>query len=108
MAVEPLITVRNLSSTDSLVSVINDKASKLERFADKIRRCEVIVEAPSGHHHHGGQFRVRVRVTLPGGDLVAGRDPAEPRAHEDVYVAIRDAFDAMERQLKDHSGRKRT
>ena len=107
MSIEPQITVRNMSSTDSLVSVINDKTAKLVRYAEQISRCEVMVEAPSGHHHHGGHFRVRVRVTIPGGELVALRDPPRAGAHEDVYIAIRDAFEAMQRQLKDHYDRKR-
>ena len=107
MSIEPKITVRNMSSTDSLVSAINDKTTKLTKFANQITRCDMMVEAPSGHHTHGGHFRVRVRVTIPGGELVADRDPSNANNHEDVYIAIRDAFEAMERQLKSHYDRKR-
>jgi len=33
---------------------------------------------------------------------VIGREPTQHHAHEDVYVAIRDAFDAAKRQLEDY------
>ena len=47
-------------------------------------------------------YHVRVDLALPGHQIVAGREPALHRAHEDVYVAIRDAFDAVRRRLEDH------
>jgi len=36
---------------------------------------------------------------------VVNRAPGDNPAHEDVYVAIRDAFDAMRRQLEGHTRR---
>jgi cold shock CspA family protein len=44
---------------------------------------------------------VRVDLKLPGHDIVVGRDPEAHHAHEDVYVAIRDTFDAVRRLLED-------
>ncbi len=34
-------------------------------------------------------------------------DPKDAHVHEDVYVALRDAFGAMERQLKEFVARQR-
>jgi cold shock CspA family protein len=36
---------------------------------------------------------------------VANREPGEDHAHEDIHVAIRDAFDAARRRLQDHMRR---
>ena len=36
---------------------------------------------------------------VPQAELVASHEHRQDHAHEDVYVAIRDAFDAVERQL---------
>lgn len=45
---------------------------------------------------------VRVHLHLPGGvDINATRNPPEDHAHEDAYVAIRDVFDALRRQLSE-------
>jgi cold shock CspA family protein len=38
---------------------------------------------------------------MPGGALAVGRDPALHGAHEDPYVALRDAFRAARRALMD-------
>jgi len=48
-------------------------------------------------------FHVRVDLKVPGREIVVGRDPAANRGHEDIYVAIRDAFDAAQRLLEDHA-----
>jgi cold shock CspA family protein len=52
-------------------------------------------------------YHVRIDLTVPGAELVASREPHDNHAHEDVYVAIRDAFDAMRRQLEAHARRQR-
>jgi len=44
-------------------------------------------------------------VTVPDGELVANREPDEHHSYTDVYVAIRDAFDTIRRQLEDHGRR---
>jgi ribosome-associated translation inhibitor RaiA len=49
---------------------------------------------------------VRIDIHVPGEELVVTRDGSKNPAHTDVYVAIRDAFDAAARQLDDH-GRKK-
>jgi cold shock CspA family protein len=46
-------------------------------------------------------------MTVPGGELVVGREPDEHQAHEDVYVAVRDAFDEACRQLEAYVSRSR-
>jgi cold shock CspA family protein len=47
-------------------------------------------------------YHVRVDITVPGAELVASRSRDKNHAHEDVYVAIRDAFDAAKRQLQEY------
>jgi cold shock CspA family protein len=39
---------------------------------------------------------------VPGGEIVVNRNHPLDHAHEDVYVAMRDSFDAARRQLEDH------
>jgi ribosome-associated translation inhibitor RaiA len=59
----------------------------------------VVVEAPHRQHKKGTLYHIRVDLTLPGEEIVVDRDP-DDHAHEDVYIAIRDAFEAVRRQLK--------
>jgi len=62
----------------------------------------VVVEMPQRHKHQGKLHSVRIDLTVPGAELVANHTQ-----HEDVYVAIRDAFDAMSRQLEDYARKQR-
>jgi ribosome-associated translation inhibitor RaiA/cold shock CspA family protein len=96
------ITFKELERSDALEARIRDWVGKLERVYDRIVRCEVMVETPHRHHRNGRQFHVRVRLTVPGGEIVASHDPGPDEAHEDAYVALRDAFMAVRRQLEDH------
>ncbi len=41
---------------------------------------------------------MRIDIGVPGGEIVVNRDHAE-----DVYVALRDAFDAAKRQVEDYA-----
>lgn len=102
MPIPTEITFRGLDSTASMEAKIRRWADKLETAYDGILDCEVLVEAPHRHHRHGQQYHVRVRVTVPGDELVVSRDPGRDDAHEDVYVAIRDSFRAMRRQVEDY------
>lgn len=92
------ITIRNIEPSEALEARIRDKAQKLEQFFKHILSCRVVVESPHKHHHQGKQFNVRIDIGVPGNELVVNRDH-----HEDVYVALRDAFDAAKRQLEDYA-----
>ena len=97
------ITFHGMAHSDAIEQRVRDKAAKLERFHSRITSCRVVVEVPHRHHHKGKLFSVRIDLTVPGGELVVNRDSDSNHAHEDVYVAIRDAFDAATRQLEDYT-----
>ncbi len=96
------ITGRNLEVTESIESEIRQKAEKLDKFYDRIMRCRVVVESPHRHHHKGKLYNVRIYMTLPGAELIIKREP-----HEDLYVSIRDSFNAARRKLEDYARRQR-
>ena len=96
------IFFHNTAKSDTVESMVRERAQKLERFADSIVSCRVTIDAPHKHHRQGKLFRVSVDIHLPGGHVVASRDPSEHHAHEDVAVAIRDAFHAARRRLQDY------
>jgi ribosome-associated translation inhibitor RaiA len=81
---------------------IRERARKLEHRFDRIVSCRVTVQAPHHRRNRGNLYHVRIAVHVPGAALVINRDAGQDKAHEDVYVAIRDAFDAAERRLDDY------
>lgn len=96
------ITFRGLARSEAIEQRIVTKAEDLTRFSDRITRCHVTVETPHNHHYKGKQYTVRIDLHLPDRHVVVDRQD-----NEDVYVAIRDGFDAAVRQLEDHSRRSR-
>jgi ribosome-associated translation inhibitor RaiA len=94
------ITLHGVARSPALEDDIRSRAERLHYFHHAIASCRVVVERPHQHHHQGGQFVVRLRVTVPGADVVVNHDHAA-----DVHVAVRDAFEAARRQLEDHAGR---
>ena len=92
------ITIRDVEHSEALETHIRDKAKKLDEFFDHVMSCRVVVEVPHKHHHQGKQFNVRIDIGVPGSEIVVNRDHAE-----DVYVALRDAFDAAKRQLENYA-----
>lgn len=107
MEVPVQISFRGLPSTDAIEAKVRARVARLERYYDHIMGCRVMIESPHRRHHQGKLYHVRIDLTVPGGELVVTREPAEHHAHEDVYVAIRDAFDAAQRRLEDHARRQR-
>ena len=102
------ITFRDMEPSDAVEANIREKAGKLEQFYDQIMSCRVMVESPHGHHHQGTLYQVRIDLGVPDGELVVTHEHHhKDHAHEDVYVAIRDAFDAMKRQLEDYARKRR-
>ena len=101
------VTFRGMSPSPAIESRVRERAEKLERFHDHITSCRIAIEAPHQHHHKGQIYSVRIDLTVPGAELVVNHG-AEDHAHEDVYVAIRDAFDAAARRLEDNARRQRS
>lgn len=91
------ITMRDIPHSDALEGHIRQKVAKLETLYPHIVGCRVVVEIPHKHKHQGRQFNVRLDITVPGGELVVNRE-----ADGDIYVALRDAFDAAKRQIEDY------
>lgn len=90
------ITIRDLARSEALETRIRDTAAKLERVHPRLMSVNVTIEQQNRHQHQGRQFAVRVGARVP------GRVIAVDRAHdEDVYVALRDAFEATLRQLEE-------
>lgn len=101
------ITYRHMEPSPALEAVVTERAEKLENFCDEIISCSVIFEAPHKHHHKGNLFHFRIDVTVPGKEIVVKRSPDDEHAHENPYVALRDAFDGIRRQLQDYMRIKR-
>jgi len=101
------ITFRNIPPSKAIEIAIRERSGKLDRFSDLIMGCRVVVEARHCRHHQGKLYHVRIDLTVPGDEIMVSREPALHHTHEDIYVAVRDAFDAARRRLEDYARRHR-
>ncbi len=96
------INFRNIGPSDAVEAEIRRRADKLQRLNDHWQSFEVTVEAPHTNQTKGNQFQVHIDMKVPGAHLVISHDPGNSDAHDDIYVAIRDAFRAARRRLTHH------
>lgn len=96
-----------MDASPALEKVIRQRAKKLEKFCDQIIGCHVVIESPHKHHHKGNLHHLRIKVTVPGDEIVVQRSPDDNQSHEDPYVVVRDAFDSVRRRLEDYMRKRR-
>jgi cold shock CspA family protein len=102
------IAYRGIEKSDEIEALIREKTEKLEKICGYISSCRIAVEKPQKHQKSGNPYRVRIDVTVPPGhEIVARREPSHGNVHTDLPAEIREAFDAVRRQLKELVERQR-
>ncbi|MEX2481500.1 MAG: HPF/RaiA family ribosome-associated protein [Gammaproteobacteria bacterium] len=101
------IAFRGMEPSPAIEAKIRERVARLEPLCGDITSCRVVVENPHHHQHQGTLFHVRIDLRVPGAELVSSRSPDAHHAHEDAYVALRDAFDAIRRQIEDYQRKRR-
>ena len=100
------ITFRGMQTSEAIEQRVHELASRLGRLHQRIVRFHVTIEQPHQHQKHGSPFGVRLHIGVPGREIVVDREGPQNPAHQDPYVALRDAFDAAARKLDDDAGRR--
>jgi len=90
------ILFHGMERSDAVDASAREYARKLESLASDIIACHVSIDLEQKHKQQGRLFGVRIDLTLPGHELVVNRVQSE-----DAYLALRDAFDNMKRQIED-------
>lgn len=101
------ITFSNMTPSDAVRARIEELAARLDRFHERIMSCRVVVRAPNRRQRSGKLYHVSIDLKLPGREIAINRDPPQDQSHQDIYVAIRDAFDALVRRIEDVSREQR-
>jgi ribosome-associated translation inhibitor RaiA len=101
------ITFRHMDSSPALEARIRELASRFDKFSQHILRCHVIVEPLPRHQHQGAPYDFHISITLPDKEIAIHRAHPLDHAHEDPYVALRDAFRAARRKLEDYERKHR-
>ena len=84
------ISGQHLEVTQALRDSINDKFARLERHFDKITNVQVILTVEKL------QQKIEATLNIHGGEVVGNA------VHENMYTAIDNLYDKLDRQLKKH------
>jgi ribosome-associated translation inhibitor RaiA len=97
------ISFRNLDPSPAAEEQVRRRAAELAHVDGRITACRVVMELGRHGHEPGNLFHVHLDVVVPGSEIVVRE------AHDDLYAAIRDAFEAARHRLQNnmhrHEGR---
>ncbi|MGI9250928.1 MAG: ribosome hibernation-promoting factor, HPF/YfiA family [Pseudohongiellaceae bacterium] len=102
------IVFHNIDQSEAITEAVDKRIAKLKRYSDQILTGRVVLDSPHNNHHKGRVYSVGLEIHIPGREIRVNQEQHDNHAHEDLYVAIRDAFDAAERQLKSVDKKHRT
>ena len=116
-------TFRHMAASPAVATRVAAEAQKLQRYFDRISHCHVVIVAPHLHHRRGRCYSMHIELGVPGERLVIDHEPPAlvrsdaadhvaksidgSATHKDIYVVIREAFDAARRRLEDYVRRLR-
>ena len=94
------VVYHNIDQTKAISEAVKKRIDKLERYCDHIINGRVVLDSPHNNHHKGKVYSVTLEIHTPELEVRVNQDQHDNHAHEDLYVAIRDAFNVAERQFK--------
>lgn len=103
MQVPADITFQGLEHSAAVEARVRERITRLEAMSPDIHTCHVWVRAPH-QQHKATEYIIDISCEMPGKTLAVTRHPGDDKAHTDIFVAIRDSFNAMERRLRQWSG----
>jgi CheY-like chemotaxis protein/ribosome-associated translation inhibitor RaiA len=94
------IAFRHHTGAAATRDYIHKLAGKLQRFADRILRCRVVIDLQHPGAHTRYSYRISLVVSTGGPPVVVEHDADRGDDEEDLYLALRHTFDVAARQLK--------
>ncbi len=94
------VVYHNIDQSAALSENVSKRIEKLQRFSGDIIGGRVVLDSPHNNHQKGKVYSVTLEIHTSGKEVIVKQDQHDRAAHEDIYVAVRDAFNAAERQLK--------
>lgn len=99
MSIPLQITFHGMKASPGIEAAIREKVEHLETLEARVSSCKVAVDAPHKSQTKGNRYHFRIEISIPGDHLVVSKMPEDP-AHEDPYLALRDAFTVAHRMLR--------
>jgi ribosome-associated translation inhibitor RaiA len=93
------IQFRHMPKSHAIAQRVRQQVDRLRRLDVERAHCEVVIDE-THHWHEGGEYKVTVRLTIPGEGQLVAHVSEESGTAEYLSSAVRVAFEDVERQLK--------
>lgn len=93
------ISFRDIEHSDAIEFQIREKAEKLTSMYEEITGIRAVVGLPHNHSQKGHIAHVSLEVGMPGETVAITHDQHDNHDRENMYVALRDAFDKAQRKV---------
>ena len=100
MSNEFQVVFHNMAQSTAIADAVKKRINKLGRFCNQIIAGRVVLDSPHNNHSKGKVYSVGLEIHTSFKEVRVNQEQHDNHAHEDLYVAIRDAFNAAERQSK--------
>ena len=102
----PEIHFHGIEKSEAIEERVREKVSKLEKHFGRMTRCRVVLEAPHRSPQKPKVYQIKVEISLPRRQpIVVCHEREGAHAHEELPLAIRDAFEAALRKVDDVSSK---
>ena len=100
------IHFHGIEKSEAIEERVLEKVAKLEKHFGRMTRCRVVLEAPHRSPQKPKVFQIKIEISLPRRQpIVVCHEREGSHAHEELPLAIRDAFDAALRRIDDVGGK---
>jgi len=94
------IHFHGLEKSDAIEERVREKVAKLAKHFDRMTSCRVGIEAAQRNAQKPKVYRIKIEVAMPGQNpIVVCHERTGSSAHEELGLAIRDAFEAALRKV---------
>jgi ribosome-associated translation inhibitor RaiA len=93
-------TFRHIEHSGALEERARKLGQRLARFNGRITQCHMTLEGPGDRRERGAPFLAKIDLAVPGAHIHADSLHVDGAGHEDIYLALRDAFNNAKRQLQ--------
>jgi ribosome-associated translation inhibitor RaiA len=95
------LSFRHLDRSGAIEDRARILGSRLERYNERITQCHMTLEGPCTGSTIRTPYLVKIDLNVPGAQIHADSLHVDGAGHEDIYLALRDAFNNAKRQLQD-------
>jgi len=96
------ISFHGIDKSDAVEARIQEKFGRLHNHFDRMTHARVVITSPNRTGDRAKMFTVKVDIGMPGQQPIVVNSEGD---YTDVFLALRDAFNAAQRKLDATAGK---